>query len=117
MHQLEGMGWTVEDGDTGVPYLSGDRKNFRDVILRHDLREALRRINRVDGEPWLGDTRVGQAVHELERVASPSLMEANQDATRLLRKGTEVDGHPLGTAFICGSLHLQPILIEQSAHV
>lgn len=34
MYQLEQMGWTVEDGDTDVPYLSGDRNSFRDVILR-----------------------------------------------------------------------------------
>jgi len=94
MHQLEGMGWRVEDGDTSVPYLSGDRKNFRDVILRQDLRDALRQINRAGGEPWLDDARVDQAVYELERVASPNLMEANQKATKLLRKGTVVEGHP-----------------------
>ena len=94
MDQLETVGWAVEDGDTDVAYLSGNRESFRDVILRQDLREALHRINRAGGSPWLDDARIDEAVHTLERVASPNLMEANQEATRLLREGTTVDGHP-----------------------
>ena len=94
MDQLAMMGWTVEEGDTDVPYLSGERESFDDVLLRDQVRDALRRINRHDGEPWLGESRIEKALHDLERVATPNLMEANQEATRLLRKGTVVDGDP-----------------------
>jgi hypothetical protein len=49
MDQLDRMGWTVEDGDTDVPYLSGGRNSFQEVLLREHLRDDLRRINRAGG--------------------------------------------------------------------
>ncbi|MCS4174581.1 type I restriction endonuclease subunit R [Salinibacter ruber] len=94
MDQLQLMGWAVEDGDTEVPYLSGERESFRGVFLREDLRDTLRRINRYDGEPWLDEARIDQAVYELERSTSPNLMEANKEATDLLQEGTVVEGDP-----------------------
>lgn len=33
MDQFQLMGWSVEDGDTEVPYLSGGRKSFQGVFL------------------------------------------------------------------------------------
>lgn len=62
MDQLAMMGWTVEEGDTDVPYLPGERESFDDVLLRDQVRDALRRINRHDGEPWLGESRLGGAL-------------------------------------------------------
>ena len=94
MGQLKLMGWEIEDGDTDVPYLSGGRESFRNVFLREDLRDALRRINCHDGEPWLDETRIDQAIYELERGTSPNLMEANKEATELLQEGTVVEGDP-----------------------
>lgn len=94
MDQLQLIGWEVEDGDTDVPYLSGGRESFRDVLLREDLRDALRRINRHDGDPWLDESRIDQAVYELERGTTPNLMEANKEATDLLQEGTVVEGEP-----------------------
>lgn len=94
MHQLASMGWETEDGDPDVEYLSGNRASFDEVLLKGDLRAALRRINRTAGQEWLDDVRINQAIHKLESVASPSLMEANRKATHLLRKGVIVDGDP-----------------------
>ena len=94
MDQLQLMGWEIEDGNTEVPYLSGGRESFRDVLLREDLRDALRRINRHDGDPWLDESRIDQAVYELERGTTPNLMEANKEATDLLQEGTVVEGEP-----------------------
>lgn len=50
MHQLASMGWETEDGDPDVEYLSGNRARFDEVLLKGDLRAALRRINRTAGK-------------------------------------------------------------------
>jgi len=91
--QLKDMGWQHLEGDIDVPYLT-ERESFRDVLLMGRLREAVRRINLHDGEPWLDDRRVNQAVGDLERLGVHKLMEANQIATELLLKGTVVEGDP-----------------------
>ena len=48
---------------------------------KSDLRKAIQRINLRDDRPWLDEARISQAVSALERIASPKLMEANQQAT------------------------------------
>lgn len=94
LDQLAQMGWQVQEGSTEVPYLSGDRESFQAVLLKDALRKAIRRINLHEGTPWLDERRIEKALHDLERVATPNLLEANRKATRLLRKGTVVDGDP-----------------------
>ena len=42
----------------------------------------------------MDDDRISQAVSALERIASPKLMEANQEATDLLLSGIAVEGLP-----------------------
>ena len=94
MDQLGDMGWTVEEGDLDVPYLSGERDSFRDVLLKDDLEEALRRINCHQGTRWLDENRIDKAVNDVDRLGTPNPSEANQEATRLVRKGTAVDRDP-----------------------
>jgi len=91
---LKAMGWKWLGGDTDVPELT-ERANFREVLLRDRLREALRRINPgPDGQPWLDDQRIDRAIRDLERLGEYRLMEANQAATRLLVQGTMAEGRP-----------------------
>ena len=94
IRQLEGLGWTWLEGNIYVPYLT-ERQGFREVLLTGRLRKAIQEINLdEDGQPWLDDARVNQAVSALERLESPQLLEANQQATRLLTQGTSVSGDP-----------------------
>lgn len=89
------MGWTVtelSDAERNIPELSGGRASFREVLLKDELREAIQEINTFEGQHWLDEQRVNKAVQDLERLGTPNLMEANRQATRLLRKGTVVDG-------------------------
>ena len=96
IEQLQVLGWDHLEGDTGVPYLT-ERETFRQVLLTGRLREALVRINLDEnGQPWLDEVRVAQAVGRLERLGEHRLIEANQAATGLLLKGTSVEG-PDGT--------------------
>jgi len=89
---LQRLGWDYLPGDTGVPYLT-ERDSFCQVLLADRLREALWRINLdEDGQPWLDDARLTQAVNDLQRLDEPKLMAANKRATRLLIKGTQVIG-------------------------
>lgn len=92
IEQLVGMGWEYTPGDEHDPAKT-QRQSFRDVLLMDDLRAALRRIN-VDeqGQPWLDDGRISQAVNALDRIHADKLLEANRQATELLLKGTVVDG-------------------------
>ena len=91
--QLQTMGWSWTPGDVDVAELT-ERENFREVLLKGRLAEALRRINLRDGQPWLDETRVERAIRDLERAAGHRLMEINQAATELLLKGTVTEGLP-----------------------
>ncbi|MCX7099463.1 MAG: HsdR family type I site-specific deoxyribonuclease [Methylococcales bacterium] len=72
------------------------RENWREVILKDRLLAALKRINlNAHGKPWLDDTRLNQALRDLDRLTAStghSLIEKNQAATALLLAGTLVEG-------------------------
>src|SRR5690554_534575 len=91
LDQLALMGWKIVTGNLDDPSVTG-RSSFREVLIRPDLERALRRINLREGEPWLDDARVAQAIGALERLSAPRLIEANQAASELLVKGEKVDG-------------------------
>lgn len=91
--QLQKMGWSWIEGDVDVAELT-ERENFREVLLKGRLAEALKRINLRDGRPWLDEARVERAIRDLERAAGHRLMEVNQATTELLLKGTVTEGLP-----------------------
>ena len=92
IEQLKSMGWQHTEGSISVPYLT-ERESFREVLLTQRLKDAIRRINLDDdGNPWLDDTRINQAVGTLTRLGAHRLMESNQAATELLLTGTTVEG-------------------------
>ncbi len=94
LDQLSTLGWKINTGRVDNPTVSG-RESFKKVFLEDDLRKALRRINPgPDNTPWLDDERLSQAIAELERIAAPKLIEANQTATDLLQTGITVQGLP-----------------------
>lgn len=88
---LTRMGWTYVAGDIDDPAVTG-RTGFKEALQEATLRRQLRALNLRDGQPWLDDARIAQAVAALTRIAAPTLMEANQTATGLLLKGITVDG-------------------------
>lgn len=91
--QLQKMGWSWIEGDVDVAELT-ERENFREVLLKGRLAEALRRINLRDGQPWLDDARITKSIRDLSPATVHRVMEVNQAATELLLKGTVVDGLP-----------------------
>ncbi|MDY6798286.1 MAG: type I restriction endonuclease, partial [Pseudomonadota bacterium] len=93
IQQLERMGWDSIEGATEAPSVSG-RDSFAQIFQEDVLREQLNRINLRDGQPWLDDERLSQAVAALTRIPANKLMEANQHATELLLKGISVEGLP-----------------------
>lgn len=93
LDQLALMGWKIITGSVDHPSVTG-RENFREVLVKPDLRKAIARINLRDGEPWLDDARISQAISALERIGQKRLIEANQESTALLQKGVEVEGLP-----------------------
>ena len=93
VEQLVGLGWRYVEGDIDAPERTG-RASFKQVLQETTLRRQLHALNLRDGQPWLDDARIAQAVAALTRIAAPRLMEANQVATELLLKGMTVDGLP-----------------------
>lgn len=92
LNQLVAMGWKLTTGNLDDSSVTG-RASFREVFIQADLRKALRRINPDrDGQPWLDEDRITQAVNALSRLGTAKLLEANEKATDLLYKGTVVDG-------------------------
>lgn len=91
VEQLQGLGWTYTEGSLDIPANTG-RHTFAEVIQEAQLRERLQTINLREGEPWLDDERISEAVSAITRLGTAKLMEANQKATELLLKGITVDG-------------------------
>ncbi len=92
--QLQGLGWAYTEGSLDTPALTR-RSSFTEVIQEGVLREHLRAVNPgPDGQPWLEDTRLSEAVAAITRLGTHKLMEANQKATELLIKGLTVEGLP-----------------------
>lgn len=91
--QLAGLGWTPIQGSLDDPAQTG-RTHFAQVIQEDTLRERLRALNLRDGQPWLDEARLSEAVAALTRIGAPRLMEANQIATERLLLGLTVEGLP-----------------------
>ena len=92
--QCVAMGWHAQKGNKDDPAITG-RDSFKSVIAEATLREYLRAINPgPDGQPWLDDARLSQAVGALTRHGRSGMMEANQAVSELLLKGLTVDGLP-----------------------
>src|SRR5437867_4925834 len=91
--QLKAMGWKWIVGDTDIPDFT-ERQNFREVLLKGWLAAALHKLNLRDGRPWHDDDRIRRIIEKLERAEGHRLMEINESATKLLLKGTEIDGLP-----------------------
>jgi type I restriction enzyme R subunit len=92
--QLQTLGWVYTEGSLDTPALTG-RSSFTEVIQEGVLRERLRTLNvGPDGQPWLDEARLSEAVAAITRLGTHKLMEANQKATELLIKGLTVEGLP-----------------------
>src|SRR6266568_4334561 len=95
--QLKGMGWTHLEGAPPEAFVPTDpaksgRTSFSDVFLTERLRKQVNVLNQgPGGDPWLTGKRLDQAVNALARVAAPSLLEVNQQATDLLLNGITVE--------------------------
>jgi len=92
--QLQAQGWSHIEGSIDDPSVTG-RSRFAEVIQEGVLRERVRALNPgPDGQPWLDEARLSEAVAAITRLGTHKLMEANQKATELLIKGLTVEGLP-----------------------
>lgn len=92
--QLVGLGWTHIPGNLDDPTATG-RTSFAEVIQESVLREQLYAFNLgPDGQPWLDDGRLNEAVTAITRLGTRKLMEANEQATSILIRGLTVEGLP-----------------------
>ncbi len=91
--QLQGLGWLHTEGHLDTPAVTG-RSSFAEVIQSAVLAERLQAINLRDGQLWLDEQRIAEALAAITRLGAGKLMEANQKATELLLKGITVDGLP-----------------------
>jgi type I restriction enzyme R subunit len=94
LDQLVGLGWSHIEGSKSEPGVTG-RESFRESLIENRLRESLRRINLgPDGQPWLDDSRLSEAVSTLTRTESGKLIEINERMTERLLEGVSVAGLP-----------------------
>jgi type I restriction enzyme R subunit len=92
VEQLKGLGWSHVEGSKSDPSVTG-RGSFREVFLEGRLRAAVKRINLdPDGNPWLDDGRIAQAVAVLLRPRAAKLVEVNEELTERLLLGATVEG-------------------------
>jgi type I restriction enzyme R subunit len=93
VRQVVAMGWQhIECTQSSPPSVTG-RESFRDVLLLDRLRSSLRRINlNEDGNEWLDEGRINQAISQLTRPQATSLLEINEELTEKLLRGATVEG-------------------------
>ncbi|GAA3895838.1 HsdR family type I site-specific deoxyribonuclease [Halomonas cibimaris] len=89
--QLVHQGWEYLAGSVDDPAVT-HRESFAQVVMEPVLRERLRAINQRDGQPWLDETRLDQAVAAITRLSASKVLEANKQATELLHDGLAVEG-------------------------
>jgi type I restriction enzyme R subunit len=98
LRQLRDIGWEHLEGappDVFRPEdpAASERESFGEVLLEKRLRTAMREINLgPDGDPWLDEERISQAVAELTRIGATGLLETNEKVTELLISGVTVAG-------------------------
>ena len=69
------------------------RHSYHEVLLLPRLQQKLREINLdSQGNPWLDERRINQAINQLERLGPGKLMEKNEIATKMLLSGVKVEG-------------------------
>ena len=92
--QCLAMGWQAQTGSKDDPALTG-RTSFKQGISEATLRDRLRAINPgPNGQPWLDEARLSEAISAITRHGQRGLMEANQAVTELLLRGLTVEGLP-----------------------
>lgn len=94
LDQLAALGWSHIEGSKSEPTVT-HRESFRELLIETRLRENLRQINRgPDGQPWLDDSRLSEAVSALTRTETGKLIEINERMTERLLEGISVAGLP-----------------------
>ncbi|MDP3350693.1 MAG: type I restriction endonuclease subunit R [Hydrogenophaga sp.] len=93
VEQLVSMGWRYLEGDIDTPAETG-RTSFSEVIQEAALRRQINALKLRDGQTWLDEERLTQAIGALIRIPAHRLMEANRTATDLLLGGITVEGLP-----------------------
>ncbi len=94
VEQLQALGWQYLEGNLDAQAATG-RNSFAEVIQEGVLREHILSLNPgPEGQPWLDDARLSEAVGAITRLGTLKLMEANEKATQLLIKGLTVEGLP-----------------------
>lgn len=86
LQQLAAMGWEYLQGDLDYPQKTF-RENFRDVLLRKPLREAILRINAAEN---LDDVTIDRSIRELERTEKSGGLDRNRELTEKLITGVSV---------------------------
>src|SRR5450756_313460 len=94
LDRLSSLMWQYLGGDKFDPALSS-RESFRQVTLERRLRSKILEINPgSDGQPWLDDSRLSEAVTSLTRTEASKLIEINERFTGRLLEGVAVAGLP-----------------------
>ena len=73
VEQLQSMGWRYVEGDLDAPGRTG-RTSFTEVIQDATLRRQLHSLNLHEGQPWLDNDRISQAIGALTRIPAYRLM-------------------------------------------
>ncbi|MEH2244456.1 type I restriction endonuclease subunit R [Nostoc sp.] len=93
MQQLPGgLGWEHIEAN---PFATTpeQRDDYHEVLLIPRLQRQLREINLDDnGQPWLDQRRINQAISQLQNLGPGKLMEKNETLTKLLLTGVKVEG-------------------------
>ncbi|WP_368680482.1 HsdR family type I site-specific deoxyribonuclease (plasmid) [Rhodococcus opacus] len=92
LYQLRSLGWSHIEGSRTEPGVT-ERESFRESLIETRLRDMLRQLNPgPDGQPWLDDSRLSEAVSALTRTKAGKLIEVNERMTDHLLEGVSVAG-------------------------
>lgn len=85
LKQLEVLGWSVLRLDNASEPSASHRETFSEVVLKPELRSALKKIN-----PFLTEEQVDEVVRKITTFDKQNLIENNQKVLELLLQNTTV---------------------------
>ncbi|NMD00911.1 MAG: type I restriction endonuclease subunit R, partial [Bacteroidales bacterium] len=87
LESMPGIHWTVLRLEMGLGQTpqQTQREDFTQVIMRHDLETALKKIN-----PWMNEQQVFEAITDITSFTGDNLYKNNQHVLELLINGTKV---------------------------
>ena len=83
---LQKLKWNYIKGDNLSPELKNERKSFKHVLLKKNLKKSIKKLN-----PWINEENLNKVIKILNQIHNLNLIEANKKIYQILTKYISVE--------------------------